>query len=247
VIQVDNGFTDFDEPGAESVIGWKGVTIKPVFEIADTPMSLELTRVGYNTNWQDYGGKADVYDVAHGQGTYDVYKANQDRSTNIASFKVNHIFDVMGGLDTNFKYKMVNDKDNLSAATSLDDREVKDNGVSVSVGNQLLSQLYGTLSYGKYNRDITVGGVKYKNDKSIVGVRFAYNLSGFELGVLSQWISGNADLGLTGTQSSIAISHEGICTSQLLRLEFAPAIVETRTLPLTGEGLFLVPALPRRR
>ncbi len=204
VIQADNAFTDFDEPGAENVIGWKGLTIKPSYEYADTPMSLELTRVGYNTNWQNYDGKANIYDVGHGQGTYDVYQPNQDRSTNIAVLKVNHIFDTMGGLDTNFKYKMVDDKDDLSAATAADDLKVKDSGYSFSVGNQLLSQLYGTLTYGKYYRDITVGGVKYKNDKSIVGVRFAYNLPGFEVGVLSQWISGNADLGLTGIQSSIS-------------------------------------------
>ena len=66
-----------------------------------------------------------------------------------------------------------------------------DRGYSISVGNQLFNHLYGTLSYGKYNRDITVGGTGYNNDKSIVGVRLAYNLSGFEFGMLTQLINGN--------------------------------------------------------
>lgn len=201
VIQVDNNYTDFDEPGAESVIGWKGHTFKFNYETANTPMSLEFTRVGYNTNWQNYGGKALIYDVAHGQGTYDVYKPNQDRTTNILAFKLNHIFQVMGGLDANFKYKRVGDKDGLNTAIATDDLDVKDNGYSFSVGNQLVSQLYGTLSYGKYTHDITVGGVGYKNDKSIAGVRFAYNLSGFEVGMLTQWIHGNSDLALSGIQT----------------------------------------------
>lgn len=203
VIQVDNGYTDFDEKGAESVIGWKGHTFRFNYDTANTPMSLELTRVDYNTNWQNYGGDAKIYDVGHGQGTYDVYKPNQDRSTNIMVFKLNHIFQVAGGLDANFKYKRVDDRDGLNAAIASDDLEVNDRGYSFSVGNQLASHLYGTLSYGKYNRDITVGGAGYNNDKSIVGLRFAYNLSGFEFGMLTQWINGNSDLNLSGTQSTI--------------------------------------------
>ena len=129
VIQVDNGFTDFDEAGAESIIGWKGHTFKFNYETANTPMSLELTRVDYNTNWQNYGGDARIFDVGHGQGTYDVYKPNQDRSTNIVVFKLNHIFQVMGGLDTNFKYKGVNDKDGQNAAISTDDLETNRQGL----------------------------------------------------------------------------------------------------------------------
>ena len=132
-----------------------------------------------------------------------MYKPNQDRSTNIVVFKLNHIFQVMGGLDANFKYKRVDDKDGLNAAIATDDLDVNDRGYSFSVGNQLYSHLYGTLSYGKYNRDITLGGAGYNNDKSIVGVRLAYNLSGFEFGMLTQWINGNSDLALSGTQSTI--------------------------------------------
>jgi hypothetical protein len=193
VIQVDNGFTDFDEAGAESVIGWKGHTFKFNYAAADTPMSLEMTRVGYNTNWQNYGGNAAIYDVAHGQGTYDVYRPNQDRATNIFAFKLNHVFNLMGGLDANFKYKIVNDRDRRLANDSSDDRAVLDNGATFSVGNQLFNDLYGTISYGRYIRDISVGPNVFNNSKSIYSVKFAYNLPGFETGLLTQWIQGNGN------------------------------------------------------
>lgn len=193
VIQVDNGFTDFDETGAESVIGWKGHTFKFNYEAADTPMSMELTRVGYNTNWQNYGGEANIYDVGHGQGTYDVYKPNQDRTTDIVAFKLNHIFPFMGGLDTNLKLKRVADKDKADLTDPTDDRRVFDNGLTLSAGNQLFSHLYGTLSYGRYIRHIAANTIEVKNTKSIYGVRFAYNLPGFEVGILTQWILGSGN------------------------------------------------------
>ena len=148
-------------------------------------MSLETTWVGYNTNWQNYGGNANIYDVGHGQGTYDLYQPNQDRSTDIIVFKLNHNFSAMGGLDTNFKYKRVADKDKKSDATTADDRNVYDNGASISVGNQLFNQLYGTLSYGRYLRHIS-SPTEVKDSKSIYSVRFAYNLPGFEVGMLAR-------------------------------------------------------------
>lgn len=193
VIHADNGFTDFDETGAESAIGWKGHTFKFNYETANTPMSLELTRVGYNTNWQNYGGKANIYDVGHGQGTYDVYRPNQDRATNIFAFKLNHVFNMMGGLDANFKYKIVNDRDRRTANDGSDDRAVLDNGATFSLGNQLFNDLYGTISYGRYIRDITVGANIFNSSKSIYSVKFAYNLPGFETGLLTQWIQGHGN------------------------------------------------------
>jgi hypothetical protein len=84
--------------------------------------------------------------------------------------------------------------------TVADNRETVDNGVSVSVGKQLFSHLYGSLSYGRYTRDITLGAAKFENEKDIISLRFAYNLTGFELGTLFQWIDGRGDPQQTGTQ-----------------------------------------------
>lgn len=176
----DNGFIDFNESPAESAVGWKGHTFVGKFEAANTPMSLELTRIGYNNNWQNYSAT----------GPLIMYALNQDRSTNILAFKLNHNFDVMGGVDMNFKLKRVDDKDKVSTAIATDDREVLDSGMAISAGNQLFADLYGTLSFGRYIRDIKAGANTFNNSKSIYGVKFAYNLPGFELGMLTQWIRG---------------------------------------------------------
>jgi len=179
---VDNGFIDFNESPAESAVAWKGNTFVGRFETANTPMSLEFTSIGYNNNWQNYPATGPL-------GMYALY---QDRSTNLIAFKLNHNFAVMGGLDTNFKFKRVDDKDNVDTSISADDRKVLDNGFTLSAGNQLHNHLYGTLSYGRYIRGYTVGGIEASDTKSIYGVRFAYNLPGFEVGMLTQWIQGYA-------------------------------------------------------
>lgn len=180
----DNAFMDFDESPAESVVGWNGITALAKYDANNTPMSLEYTRVDYDNNWQNYAATRPLANL---------YAANQDRATDIMAFKLNHIFSVMGGLDTNLKIKRVNDENNVSSATAADDRSVLDNGISISAGNQLHSHLYGTLSYGRYIRDIKVGSVEYNNSKSIYGVKLAYNLPGFEFGMLTQWIRGHGN------------------------------------------------------
>ena len=54
-INVDNEFTDFEEPMAETVIGWKGITVVPTWTIGDLDLSGEYTHIDYNTNWQAWG------------------------------------------------------------------------------------------------------------------------------------------------------------------------------------------------
>ena len=70
-----------------------------------------------------------------------------------------------------------------------------------SAGNQLFGDLYGALSYGRYTRDIRTPALNIDNEKSITGIRLAYNLAGFETGLLSQWVSGDGDPGETGPRS----------------------------------------------
>jgi outer membrane protein assembly factor BamA len=169
--------------------------------VANTPMSLEYTKIDYNQNWQNWGGKQNVFDViSWGGPTGPGFKANTDRSTDIIAFKAGHVFPVMGGLDTNFKWKYVRDEDKNDATTGADDRETKDNGFSVGVGNQLFSHLYASVSYGRYNRDIKLGAATFDNEKDIWSLRFNYNLPGFELGSIAQWIDGRGDPTQSGTQ-----------------------------------------------
>lgn len=201
----DNDFMDFDEPGAESAIGWKGATLLFKYELANTPISLEVTSLDYNQNWQNWDGDQNVFDVISWAGaTGPGFKEDTDRKTNIYVLKVNHVFPVAGGLDTSFKWKMVNDEDKGDSSTGADDRETKDNGMAVTIGNQLFGDLYGSVSYGRYNRDISVGSSDFDNEKDIFSLRFAYNLAGFEFGTLAQRIIGRGDPTESGSKINVS-------------------------------------------
>lgn len=190
----DNSYIDFDESPAESIQGWKGHTVLLGYELAKTPLSLELTRVGYNYNWQNYSATGPLSNF---------FGLNNDRRTTIAVFKASHVFPVAGGLDASFKYKRVGDKDSGQAGVASDDRETTDSGYTFALGNQLFNDLYGSVSWGKYKRDITLGSAQFNNDKSITSLKLSYNLAGFELGGLAQWISGTGDPSQSGTRGDI--------------------------------------------
>jgi len=186
VYMTDNAFMDFNESPAESILSWKGLTALAKLEVANSPISIEATRVSYNSNWQGYPATGPLAGGQFG------YSTNQDRATSIIAFKLNHNFAVMGGLDTNFKYKRVDDRDRVDITNSADDVKALDNGITLSAGNQLFSQLYGTISYGRYIRRYTATGIEASDTKSIYSVKLAYNLPGFEVGMLTQWIQGYA-------------------------------------------------------
>lgn len=190
----DNAFKDFNEAPSESALGWKGHTLLFNYDPSNIPMSAELTRVSYNNNWQNYSATGPL---SH------FYATNQDRTTDIFVFKASHNFAVAGGLDTSFKFKWVNDKDNVSSTTSADDAKSVDKGYTLSVGKQLHNDLYGSLSYGRYTRDLTVGAANYDNEKGIWSLKFNYSLAGFEAGLLAQWINGDGDPLRTGTKVDI--------------------------------------------
>lgn len=193
----DNDEMDFDEPAAEAVIGWKGLTAVVNYEVADTPMSLEITQLDYNTNWQNYDGDATAY------SGYGSTPQHQDRDTTIIVFKAGHVYDAAGGLDASLKIKLVDDEDKAEAITAADDRKTEDTGYSIGVGNQLTNDLYGNISFGSYTRDVTLGGTKYANEKNIFSLRFNYNLSGFESGMVAQWINGDGDPNQDGTKEDL--------------------------------------------
>jgi hypothetical protein len=178
----DNAYIDFDEAPAESSIGWKGLTVVTNYEAASTPMSLELTNIGYNNNWQGYSATGPL---SH------FFAANQDRKTNLVVFKASHVFPIAGGLDTGFKWKHVASTDKVNAAIASDDLDVTDNGYVFSVGNQLHNDLYTGASWGKYTRDEKVGGTAFNTDKTILSLKASYNLTGLEIGALAQWIKGS--------------------------------------------------------
>ena len=76
-------------------------------------------------------------------------------------------------------------------------------GITLSVGNQLFRDLYGSLSWGHYTRKINAGGTTFDNKKSILSAKAAYNLAGVEVGGLAQWVSGSGDPTESGTSADI--------------------------------------------
>lgn len=190
---VDNAYMDFDEAPAESVQGWKGHTLLVNYEIARTPIAFEYTSVDYNYNWQNYAADGPLSNF---------FALNNDRKTNIFVVKASHVLPVLGGLELSGKYKRVQDKNNFVISDPDDDLKITDSGWTIGVANQLFRDLYGSLTYGQYDRDYKSGAETLANSKHITSLRFTYNLAGFETGLLAQWIKGDARLtGLEGEDS----------------------------------------------
>ena len=131
------------------------------------------------------------------------FNLNNDRKTNLVVLKAGYVVPVLGGIELGAKYKLVDDKNRGQIGNAGDDRDTKDTGYTLSAGNQLFRDLFGSVSFGHYARDITRPGAKFDNSKDIISLRLSYNLAGFETGVLAQKVRGNGDPGETGTAGSI--------------------------------------------
>jgi len=119
-INVDNEFTDFEEPLAETVIGWKGFTVTPTWTIGDLDLAAEYTYIDYNTNWQAWGdptrGLNDSRYPNHesdaGVGSYrNAYTAFQDKETQIAVLKWKYFINVGNGIELFGKVKWIDEQD----------------------------------------------------------------------------------------------------------------------------------------
>ncbi len=120
-INVDNEFTDFDEPFAETAIGWKGVTVNPVYGNGNLDLAAEYSFITYNTNWQAYGDPETSYqktpypttelDPGVGHNFRTAYQPFQDKRTHIAVLKGKYVLDVASGIDVFGKAKFIHETD----------------------------------------------------------------------------------------------------------------------------------------
>jgi hypothetical protein len=119
-INVDNEFTDFEEPMAETVIGWKGITITPTWTIGSLDLSGEFSSIDYNTNWQAWGDSSRPIDQSiypnhesdAGIGSYrNAYAPFQDKKTDIAVLKAKYLLDIGKGIDVFGKFKWIDETD----------------------------------------------------------------------------------------------------------------------------------------
>ncbi|MCP4200733.1 MAG: hypothetical protein GY769_02210 [bacterium] len=119
-INVDNEFTDFDEPMAETVVGWKGFTIAPQWSSGDLDLSGEFTDIDYNTNWQAWGDDSRPilsalypnHESDAGIGSHrNAYAPFQEKSTEILVLKGKYFANVGNGLELFGKIKYIDETD----------------------------------------------------------------------------------------------------------------------------------------
>lgn len=118
--QTDNEFTDFDEQPAETVIGWKGFTIRPTFGTGGLDLTGEYSYIGNNSDWQAWNdvnrslndtnfpmeeSDAGINSVRNSYAPF-----RDDKKTQIALIKVRKTFS--NGVEVIGKYKHISDKDN---------------------------------------------------------------------------------------------------------------------------------------
>jgi hypothetical protein len=226
-ISVDNEFTDFEEPMAETVIGWKGITVTPNWTIGDLDLSGEYSHIGYNTNWQAWGdpsrGIGDSiypnFESDAGVNSFrNAYAPFQDKKTDIAILRGKYLLSVGKGVDVFGKIKLINETDdrmndarflpyqagdcpgggaachntanNYSAGHSTadlytnppvitvngvtgyqwkpfdslsdDDRDLDYKLYQLGAGYQLTGNLYGSLTYERYNVDLQDGDTAFQ-------------------------------------------------------------------------------------
>jgi len=176
-LNADNDFTDFDEPMAYSVIGWKGFTIVPKVEIADWDIAAEASFVDYNTNWQ--GNEIHpLVDGVHSWGvggdTRSPFSNYQEKETTIFLINAETTFDIGAGLEFKARYKVINDEDqrvtdssNLANAYTLslvehvnyDDREADYTSYGMTFGYQVTGDLFVALDLEHFEVDLFDGTI----------------------------------------------------------------------------------------
>jgi hypothetical protein len=119
-INVDNEFTDFDESMAESVIGWKGITVVPTISIGGFDLAAEYSKIDYNTNWQAWGDDSRAignsrfpnFESDAGINSFrNAYAPFQDRETDILLLRGKYVLDVANGVDVFGKIKWIDETD----------------------------------------------------------------------------------------------------------------------------------------
>jgi hypothetical protein len=127
----DNDFTDFDEPVAFQVQGWKGVTLVPKLALGDWEFAGEYSYIDFNTNWQACGGTDFNVDCApyyrnenmgawgYGGDYRSPFSPYRDRTMEIFTVKANYTLDIGNGIDLMARYKYISDEDNRVTRSSL--------------------------------------------------------------------------------------------------------------------------------
>jgi hypothetical protein len=170
-INVDNDFADFDEPMAETIIGWKGFTIVPRYSVGALELSGEFTHLDYNTNWQAWGDDTRAIDntdypmlegdTGVGHPFRSAYVPFQDKSTDIYVVKGKWLIDIGKGIDVFFKVKGISETDKrLTEARFLPYVAGDCPGNGVAFGNVV----------NHYNGTLTTANIPYFQNPPVITV-----------------------------------------------------------------------------
>jgi hypothetical protein len=120
-INVDNEFADFDEPMAETAIGWRGITFAPTYARGNIQIAGEYSFIDYNTNWQAFDDASlpvstteypvHELDTGVGHNFRSAYAPFQDKTTHIFVAGAKYSFDVGRGVDVFGKFKVIQEED----------------------------------------------------------------------------------------------------------------------------------------
>jgi len=120
-VNVDNEFTDFDEPFAESAIGWRGVTANPVYVTGALELSGEYSFITYAQNWQAWGNPNESLnntqypgaelDTGVGHNFRSAFQPFQDKRTHILALRAKYVVDVAKGIDVFGRFKYIHETD----------------------------------------------------------------------------------------------------------------------------------------
>ncbi|KFA87286.1 hypothetical protein [Archangium violaceum] len=172
-INVDNEFTDFDEPMAETAIGWKGVTFNPVYSNGALDIAGEYSYITYNQNWQAWGNDSRALDNTQYPGAEldsgvlhnfrSAYQPFQEKQTHILVAKARYVLDLGRGIDVFGKVKYIHDNDkrlNDSKYLPYQDGDCPGGGVACA-GNK---RFYGTDANGN---PLSTADTLYRNPGTI--------------------------------------------------------------------------------
>jgi hypothetical protein len=125
-LMADNDFTDFDEPYAFTVHGYKGFTVVPQYRLGDWEFKGEVTYVDYDTNWQACGspelgfraGCGSKYPRNEGTNSWGLggdfrsaYSPYQERETWFYGLRADYFLDLGKGVDVGIVYRFIDDED----------------------------------------------------------------------------------------------------------------------------------------
>lgn len=202
-LQADNDFTDFDEPVAETVIGWNGITVKPVYGSGNWDITGEYTYLTYNTNWQAFDDpsksiNSTIYPVMEGDSGVghnyrNAYSIFRERTTQFLVGRAKYT--LANGVEVWGKYKHIDETDDrLNETRFLPFQPGDCPGGGVACTNVRNEYSPGNSTADLYFNPpvITVNGVtgyQWKPFDSIIDDNRDLNYNMFQFGVSKQLTS----------------------------------------------------------